>query len=70
MACLVAGAIKLSWSGTPQLAGLLGPPAIGGACVAWGLDNNLTRKVSLADPLQIVEIKASSPDPAAWPSAF
>ena len=28
-----------------------------GACVAWGLDNNLTRKVSLADPLQIVELK-------------
>ncbi len=31
--------------------------AIVGACVAWGLDNNLTRKVSLADPLQIVELK-------------
>ena len=28
-----------------------------GACIAWGIDNNLTRKVSLADPLQIVEIK-------------
>jgi hypothetical protein len=25
--------------------------------VCWGLDNNLTRKVSLADPLQIVELK-------------
>jgi hypothetical protein len=25
--------------------------------LAWGLDNNLTRKVSLADPLQIVELK-------------
>src|SRR5262249_43020647 len=31
--------------------------AILGACLAWGLDNNLTRKVSLADPLQIVELK-------------
>jgi hypothetical protein len=28
-----------------------------GACVAWGLDNNLTRKVSLADTLLIVELK-------------
>ena len=28
-----------------------------GACAAWGLDNNLTRKVSQADPLQIVELK-------------
>jgi drug/metabolite transporter (DMT)-like permease len=36
---------------------LIGPLAIVGACIAWGLDNNLTRKVSLADPLQIVELK-------------
>lgn len=57
MACLVAGAIVLSWSGQPSLSGLLGPIAIVGACIAWGFDNNLTRKVSLADPLQIVEIK-------------
>ena len=57
MACLVAGALVLSWSGQPTLSGLLGPLAITGACMAWGLDNNLTRKVSLADPLQIVELK-------------
>jgi drug/metabolite transporter (DMT)-like permease len=57
MACLVAGALVLSWSGTPSITGLLGPLAILGACLAWGIDNNLTRKVSLADPLQIVEIK-------------
>jgi drug/metabolite transporter (DMT)-like permease len=57
MGCLVTGAIVLSWSGQPSLSGLLGPLAIVGACVAWGLDNNLTRKVSLADPLQIVELK-------------
>jgi hypothetical protein len=31
--------------------------AIIGACAAWGLDNNLTRKVSLSDPLQIVQLK-------------
>lgn len=57
MACLVAGAIVLSWTGRPTLSGIIGPLAIAGACVAWGLDNNLTRKVSLADPLQIVELK-------------
>ena len=57
MACLVAGAAVLSWSGQPTLSSLVGPLAIVGACVAWGLDNNLTRKVSLADPLQIVELK-------------
>ena len=57
MLCLVLGAAVLSWSGTPTLDNLLGPLAIVGACLAWGLDNNLTRKVSLADPLQIVELK-------------
>jgi len=57
MACLVAGAAVLAWSGQPTLSGLLGPLAIIGACAAWGLDNNLTRKVSLADPLQVVELK-------------
>jgi drug/metabolite transporter (DMT)-like permease len=57
MVCLVAGAIVLSWSGTPTLDSAIGPVAIVGACVAWGFDNNLTRKVSLADPLQIVELK-------------
>jgi drug/metabolite transporter (DMT)-like permease len=57
MFLLVAGAAVLSWSGTPTLDNLAGPLAIVGACVAWGLDNNLTRKVSLADPLQIVVLK-------------
>ena len=57
MACLVAGAAVLSWSGRPTLSNAIGPLAIVGACIAWGLDNNLTRKVSLADPLQIVELK-------------
>ncbi|SEP33376.1 Permease of the drug/metabolite transporter (DMT) superfamily [Rhodospirillales bacterium URHD0017] len=57
MACLVAGAAALSWSEQPTLSSLIGPLAIVSACVAWGLDNNLTRKVSLADPLQIVELK-------------
>ena len=57
MMCLVAGALVLAWTGTPTLDGLIGPLAIAGACLAWGLDNNLTRKVSLADPLQIVQLK-------------
>lgn len=57
MGCLVAGAMVLAWSGTPSFAVLTGPLAIVAACLAWGLDNNLTRKVSLADPLQIAELK-------------
>jgi drug/metabolite transporter (DMT)-like permease len=57
MGCLIAGVAVLSWSGQPALSNIVGPLAIIGACVAWGLDNNLTRKVSLSDPLQIVELK-------------
>jgi drug/metabolite transporter (DMT)-like permease len=57
MASLVTGATVLSWSGAPTLNSIIGPIAIAGACVAWGLDNNLTRKVSLADPLQIAMLK-------------
>jgi drug/metabolite transporter (DMT)-like permease len=30
---------------------------VAGACLAWGLDNNLSRKVALCDPVQIVMIK-------------
>jgi drug/metabolite transporter (DMT)-like permease len=57
MASLVAGAVVLSWSGAPSFDSIIGPLAIAGACVVWGLDNNLTRKVSLADPLQIAMLK-------------
>jgi drug/metabolite transporter (DMT)-like permease len=57
MACVVTGAATLGWSGLPALDAMTGPLAIIGACFAWALDNNLTRKVSVADPLQIVEIK-------------
>ena len=57
MVCLLSGAMVLSWSGKATMENIVGPLAIAGACVFWGLDNNLTRKVSLADPLQIVELK-------------
>jgi drug/metabolite transporter (DMT)-like permease len=63
MLCLAAGALVLSWSGAPTLESVVGPLAIVGACVAWGLDNNLTRKISLADPLQIVTLKGTIAGP-------
>src|SRR5437660_3953076 len=63
MFCIAAGAVVLSWTGAPTFESVLGSLAILGACVAWGLDNNLTRKVSLADPLQIVELKGLTAGP-------
>jgi drug/metabolite transporter (DMT)-like permease len=57
MAFLVAGAATLAWSGVPTLETMTGPLAIIGACFAWALDNNLTRKISSADPMLLVEIR-------------
>ncbi len=57
MVAIIAGAVVLAWQPGASLDGFLGPLAILGACVAWGLDNNLTRKVSLADPVQIAMLK-------------
>lgn len=53
---ILAGAGLISWSGGPGGMGL-GALAIAGACLAWGIDNNLTRKLSHADPVQIALIK-------------
>lgn len=55
-AAILAGAVLLSWQGGPAGFGL-GSLAIPGACCCWGIDNNLTRKLSAADPLQIALIK-------------
>ena len=55
-AVILARAVLLSWQSGPGKFGL-GAIAIAGACVAWGLDNNLTRKLSAADPVQIALIK-------------
>jgi drug/metabolite transporter (DMT)-like permease len=52
---ILAGAVLLSWQGqaTFQWGALL----IAGACLCWGIDNNLTRKLSSADPVQIAMLK-------------
>lgn len=49
MAAIVAGAVVLSWTPEVSLANLWPALVILGACFAWGVDNNLTRKVSLTD---------------------
>ncbi|MCB1501929.1 MAG: DMT family transporter [Bauldia sp.] len=55
-AAILAGALVLSWQGEAGGIGF-GALAIVGACLAWGNDNNLTRKLSAADPIQIAMIK-------------
>lgn len=55
-AAILAGAAVLSWQGGADGAGA-GALAIAAACLCWGIDNNLSRKLSSADPLQIAMIK-------------
>jgi drug/metabolite transporter (DMT)-like permease len=57
MAFIVAGAIVLSWPGELRLPRIAPALAVLGACFAWAVDNNLTRKVSLVDATWIASRK-------------
>ncbi len=57
MACIVAGALVLSWPGEASLAPGWPALAVLGACLAWAIDNNLTRKVALTDASFIAMVK-------------
>jgi drug/metabolite transporter (DMT)-like permease len=37
---------------------VLGVLAIGGACLAWAVDNNVTQRLALRDPVRLVQVKA------------
>ena len=63
MLAIVAGAVVLSVPGEAHIAGLWPSLAVLGACFAWGIDNNLTRKVSLTDATWIASVKG-------WVSGF
>jgi len=57
MVAIVAGSVVLSWQGNLTTRDIIGPLAIAGACLAWGLDNNLTQRVSAGDPVQVAMLK-------------
>lgn len=57
MLAIVAGAVVLAWPSELRFSGLWPALAILGACFAWGIDNNLTRKVSLTDATWIASVK-------------
>jgi drug/metabolite transporter (DMT)-like permease len=56
-AAILAGAALLSWQSGAGAGAGWGTLLILGACLAWGIDNNLSRKLSAADPVQIATIK-------------
>ncbi len=57
MALIVAGGVVLSTGSALRAGGIVGPLAIAGACLAWAIDNNLTRKVSINDAMLVACIK-------------
>jgi len=57
MVLIIGGGLLLSWTGRPTVGIPWGPILVAGACLAWGIDNNLTRKVSSGDPIQIAATK-------------
>lgn len=57
MLAIVAGALVLSWPGDAHFAGIWPALSVLAACLAWGIDNNLTRKVSLTDAAWIASVK-------------
>ena len=57
MLAILAGAIVLSAPGEARITGLWPTLAILGACFAWAIDNNLTRKISLTDASWIASVK-------------
>lgn len=57
MVAIVAGGVVLSWSEMPRAGGVAGPLLVAAACLAWAIDNNLTRRVSGGDAVAIAGLK-------------
>jgi drug/metabolite transporter (DMT)-like permease len=57
MLSIVAGALVLSWDSNATLGSLWPSLAVLGACFAWSIDNNFTRKVSLIDATWLASVK-------------
>ncbi|WP_428418576.1 DMT family transporter [Methylibium sp.] len=57
MGAIVAGALVLSWPGEARFGDAWPALAVLSACLAWAVDNNLTRKVALNDATWIASVK-------------
>ncbi len=58
-AAILAGALVVSWNGS-GISFDRGSMLVAAACLCWGIDNNLSRKLSGADPVHIAAIKCLS----------
>jgi drug/metabolite transporter (DMT)-like permease len=57
MVAISLGAVLLAWDPGQQVKVSARALLVAGACLGWAIDNNLTRKVSASDPLQIASVK-------------
>lgn len=57
MAAITAGAFCLAWPRSGSLGIDRAALLVAGACLAWAIDNNVTRRVSSGDPVQIAALK-------------
>jgi len=60
MALIALGAMALSWQPSSPVALDWSAMLVAGACLAWAIDNNLTRKISGGDPAQIAALKGAA----------
>jgi drug/metabolite transporter (DMT)-like permease len=56
MVLIVCGGVLLSWP-SGEVSTSFAALSVAGACLCWALDNNLTRKISAGDSVQIAAIK-------------
>jgi drug/metabolite transporter (DMT)-like permease len=57
MLAIVAGGVLLAWEQAPRAGSPTGPLLVAAACLAWAIDNNLTRKVSGGDAVFVACLK-------------
>ncbi|HZZ84917.1 MAG TPA: DMT family transporter [Anaeromyxobacteraceae bacterium] len=57
-AAILLGGVALGMQDGPGRLQLSGGLAVAGACLGWALDNNLSQRVSLHDPVAVVRVKS------------
>jgi drug/metabolite transporter (DMT)-like permease len=70
MAAIVAGAVVLSIPTGAEFGSVWPSLAILGACLCWGIDNNLTRKIALTDATWLAAVKGAVAGPVNLALAF
>ena len=63
---ILVGALTLTYAPGGFSAHSVGIAAVSGACLSWAVDNNLTQRLSIRDPLAIVRVKALAAAPISF----